>query len=154
MNNGGAIKEMDFIAYGEEEAYKKRPPKIKFFTDRNTDLLASSTVPFATVTPKKQFSMEESCFHQCEQCGKIYKHRNCLSKHRWEHHESWELTKKACQTKHQQVQMLEAAQVLLEMKIGSPKSLQQQVLSSLQKSSEQSPDRLENQENLQTTLVQ
>lgn len=53
--------------------------------------------------------------HQCETCGKVYKHRNCLTKHGWEHHESWALTKKWCQTKHQQVQMLEAAQVLVEM---------------------------------------
>ena len=52
---------------------------------------------------------------QCEICGKVYKHRNCLSKHMWEHHESWEHTKKSCQTKHQQVQLLEAAQVLSEM---------------------------------------
>lgn len=55
--------------------------------------------------------------YQCEQCGKVYKHRNCLSKHRWEHHESWELTRKICSTKHQQVQLLEAAQVLIEMQI-------------------------------------
>lgn len=52
---------------------------------------------------------------QCEICGKVYKHRNCLSKHMWEHHESWEHTKKSCQTKHQQVQLLEAAQVLSEI---------------------------------------
>lgn len=53
--------------------------------------------------------------HQCEQCGKVYKHRNCLAKHRWEHHESWESTRKLCATKHQQVQLLEAAQILSEM---------------------------------------
>ena len=55
--------------------------------------------------------------YQCEQCGKVYKHRNCLSKHRWEHHESWEVTKRICSTKHQQVQLLEAAQVLIELQI-------------------------------------
>lgn len=55
--------------------------------------------------------------HTCEQCGKMYKHRNCLSKHRWEHHESWESTRKVCATKHQQVQLLEAAQVLIEMQL-------------------------------------
>lgn len=56
-----------------------------------------------------------STTHQCERCGKVYKHKNCLLKHAWEHHESWSLTKKWCATKHQQVQMLEAAQVLVEM---------------------------------------
>ena len=59
--------------------------------------------------------------HQCEQCGKIYKHRNCLSKHRWEHHEAWEATKRVCTTKHQQVQLLEAAQVLFEMQLTRPR---------------------------------
>lgn len=56
--------------------------------------------------------------HQCDRCGKVYKHRNCLLKHAWEHHESWTLTKRWCQTKHQQVQMLEAAHVLVEMTAG------------------------------------
>lgn len=111
-----------------------KPNKIKFFTDRNTALASLTSIPPNTyhssssnncstsnnnnpVAGKKQLLIEESSFHQCEQCGKVYKHRNCLSKHRWEHHESWELTRKICATKHQQVQMLEAAQVLLEMKI-------------------------------------
>ena len=62
----------------------------------------------------KRFKLNPSAL-QCEICGKIYKHRNCLSKHMWEHHESWEHTKKVCQTKHQQVQLLEAAQVLAEL---------------------------------------
>jgi len=39
----------------------------------------------------------------CSICGKIYKHKSCLSKHLWEHHEHWETTKKFCSTKHQQV---------------------------------------------------
>ena len=52
---------------------------------------------------------------KCEKCGKEYKHRNCLLKHRWEHHPTWESTKKACQTKHQQVQLLEAAQILTKI---------------------------------------
>lgn len=56
-----------------------------------------------------------STTHHCERCGKVYKHKNCLVKHAWEHHESWPMTKKWCATKHQQVQMLEAAQVLVEM---------------------------------------
>lgn len=54
---------------------------------------------------------------QCEQCGKTYKHHNCLSKHQWEHHWAWETTKKICATKHHQVQLLEAAQILIEMQM-------------------------------------
>ncbi|KAG0165221.1 hypothetical protein DFQ28_007104 [Apophysomyces sp. BC1034] len=53
--------------------------------------------------------------HRCEECGKVYKHPNCLSKHRWEHSEEWELTSKLLLTKHQQVQMLEAAAILVSM---------------------------------------
>ncbi|KAI8394292.1 uncharacterized protein BYT42DRAFT_554108 [Radiomyces spectabilis] len=53
--------------------------------------------------------------HRCQQCGKIYKHRNCLAKHLWEHSEGWELTSKLMLTKHQQVQMLEAAAILMSM---------------------------------------
>ncbi|KAI9497489.1 hypothetical protein BDB00DRAFT_748811, partial [Zychaea mexicana] len=53
--------------------------------------------------------------HRCEECGKMYKHPNCLSKHRWEHSEQWGLTSKLLLTKHQQVQMLEAAAILVSM---------------------------------------
>lgn len=53
----------------------------------------------------------------CERCGKVYKHKSCLIKHRWEHSEAWGMTKKWCGSKHQQVQMLEAAQVLFEFSV-------------------------------------
>jgi hypothetical protein len=53
--------------------------------------------------------------HTCGECGKTYKHKNCLIKHNWEHHDLWAMTKRMCATKHQQVQLLEAAQVLSEM---------------------------------------
>ncbi|KAI8875442.1 hypothetical protein K501DRAFT_289364 [Backusella circina FSU 941] len=53
--------------------------------------------------------------YRCHDCGKSYKHPNCLSKHRWEHSEEWELTSKLPLTKHQQVQMLEAAAILVSM---------------------------------------
>ncbi|KAI9343011.1 hypothetical protein BD770DRAFT_398423 [Pilaira anomala] len=53
--------------------------------------------------------------YRCNDCGKSYKHPNCLQKHRWEHSEEWEVTKKLSLTKHQQVQMLEAAAILIGM---------------------------------------
>lgn len=59
--------------------------------------------------------VEGTVLHACDQCGKVYKHRSCLVKHRWEHHSAWEETKRCCTTKHQQVQMLEAAQLLAEL---------------------------------------
>ncbi|KAF0445353.1 putative Zinc finger C2H2-type protein [Gigaspora margarita] len=53
--------------------------------------------------------------YTCHVCSKRYKHRNCLVKHLWEHHESWELCLKFNLTKHQQVQMMEAAQILVDL---------------------------------------
>jgi hypothetical protein len=53
--------------------------------------------------------------HRCEECGKVYKHANCLYKHRWEHSEQWAMTSKLNITKHQQVQLLEAAAILVGM---------------------------------------
>jgi len=52
---------------------------------------------------------------KCEKCGKGYKHSSCLSKHLWEHTPEWSLTSKLLISKHQQVQLLEAASVLLHM---------------------------------------
>ncbi|KAJ2856392.1 hypothetical protein J3B02_001628 [Coemansia erecta] len=52
---------------------------------------------------------------RCSTCGKRYKHRSCLHKHLWEHHAAWEACLKYNLTKHQQVQMMEAAQVLVDM---------------------------------------
>ena len=79
---------------------------------------ATSASPTNASSTKRVKIHASSSLHQCEVCGKIYKHRNCLSKHRWEHHDAWEHTKKVCQTKHQQVQLLEAAQVLAEIMLG------------------------------------
>lgn len=59
----------------------------------------------------------------CSDCGKKYKHPNCLTKHQWEHSEQWEYTSKFLLTKHQQVQMLEAASILMNMKSSSTKPL-------------------------------
>ncbi|TQV99923.1 hypothetical protein V2A60_005341 [Cordyceps javanica] len=52
---------------------------------------------------------------RCETCGKGYKHSSCLTKHLWEHTPEWSLTSKLLISKHQQVQLLEAASVLVAM---------------------------------------
>ena len=52
---------------------------------------------------------------RCPECGKCYRHSSGLHKHEWEHHELWNLTKTMCLSKHQQVQLLEAAKVLLAL---------------------------------------
>ncbi|KAJ5174742.1 uncharacterized protein N7482_000619 [Penicillium canariense] len=52
---------------------------------------------------------------RCDRCGKGYKHGSCLSKHMWEHDPAWSITSKLLISKHQQVQLLEAASVLVNM---------------------------------------
>ncbi|ODQ50899.1 hypothetical protein SAICODRAFT_21246 [Saitoella complicata NRRL Y-17804] len=52
---------------------------------------------------------------RCERCGKGYKHISCLNKHKWEHTPQWQTTSKLLISKHQQVQLLEAASVLVSM---------------------------------------
>ncbi|KAM3078892.1 hypothetical protein ACMFMF_003820 [Clarireedia jacksonii] len=52
---------------------------------------------------------------KCDKCGKGYKHSSCLSKHLWEHTPEWSYTSKLLISKHQQVQLLEAASVLVTM---------------------------------------
>jgi hypothetical protein len=47
---------------------------------------------------------------QCHRCQKEYKSLNCLQKHLWEHTEYWNTNLNI--SKHQQVQLLEAASVL------------------------------------------
>ncbi|KAJ1564918.1 hypothetical protein HK096_005540 [Nowakowskiella sp. JEL0078] len=51
----------------------------------------------------------------CNECGKIYKHGSCLSKHKWEHTELWQETTRLSLSKHQQVQILEAASILVTL---------------------------------------
>ncbi|TFK34642.1 hypothetical protein BDQ12DRAFT_360147 [Crucibulum laeve] len=50
--------------------------------------------------------------HKCECCSKIYRHPSCLIKHRWEHTTHWREASKFVLSKHQQVQLLEAAAIL------------------------------------------
>ncbi|CAG7944227.1 unnamed protein product [Penicillium salamii] len=57
---------------------------------------------------------------RCDRCGKGYKHGSCLSKHMWEHDPAWAVTSKLLISKHQQVQLLEAASVLVTMNHDDP----------------------------------
>ncbi|KIK56178.1 hypothetical protein GYMLUDRAFT_827328 [Collybiopsis luxurians FD-317 M1] len=50
--------------------------------------------------------------HKCEGCSKVYRHPSCLIKHRWEHTPHWRESSKYVLSKHQQVQLLEAAAIL------------------------------------------
>ncbi|KAI9827976.1 MAG: hypothetical protein M1826_006172 [Phylliscum demangeonii] len=57
---------------------------------------------------------------KCQTCGKRYKHSSCLTKHLWEHTPEWSYTSKLLVSKHQQVQLLEAASVLIAMNQHDP----------------------------------
>ncbi|EWC48330.1 hypothetical protein DRE_02099 [Drechslerella stenobrocha 248] len=57
---------------------------------------------------------------KCDHCGKGYKHSSCLTKHLWEHTPEWSYTSKLLISKHQQVQLLEAASILVSMKPNTP----------------------------------
>lgn len=52
---------------------------------------------------------------KCQACGKGYKHVSSLAKHLWEHTPEWNVTNKLLISKHQQVQLLEAASILVSM---------------------------------------
>ncbi|KAK4509154.1 uncharacterized protein ATC70_007504 [Mucor velutinosus] len=67
-------------------------------------------------TEKKRKKPALSDTHRCDECGKLYKHLKSLFKHQWEHSEYWEASSKLSLTKHQQVQLLEAASILTGMK--------------------------------------
>ncbi|KAL7409155.1 hypothetical protein BDY24DRAFT_419125 [Mrakia frigida] len=57
---------------------------------------------------------------RCESCSKIYRHPSCLVKHRWQHSPHWQESSKLLLSKHQQVQVLEAATILVHL---APNSL-------------------------------
>ena len=52
---------------------------------------------------------------KCENCSKEYRHPSCLIKHRWEHSPHWKEPTQLSMSKHQQVQMLEAAAILAHL---------------------------------------
>ncbi|KAJ9102462.1 hypothetical protein QFC21_002862 [Naganishia friedmannii] len=59
---------------------------------------------------------------KCESCAKVYRHPSCLSKHRWEHSPHWASSSKLLLSKHQQVQLLEAATILVHLDPHNPAS--------------------------------
>jgi type II secretory pathway pseudopilin PulG len=61
---------------------------------------------------------------KCEACGKGYKHISSLAKHLWEHTPEWNVTSKLLISKHQQVQLLEAASILVSMNEGDEDELE------------------------------
>ncbi|KAI8920009.1 hypothetical protein DFJ77DRAFT_450771 [Powellomyces hirtus] len=65
--------------------------------------------------------------YECPTCHKSYKHANCLHKHKWEHTEYWAFAQQFSMSKHQQVQLLEAASILVTLGQKNTPSPTQQV---------------------------
>jgi hypothetical protein len=63
----------------------------------------------------KSLISNSQMLHKCEACSKVYRHPSCLVKHRWEHTVYWKEASKFLMSKHQQVQLLEAAAILVGM---------------------------------------
>lgn len=108
----------------------------------------------ANVGRKKNRGLSESYNGQyrCNDCGKSYKHPNCLQKHRWEHSEEWEVTKKLSLTKHQQVQMLEAAAILVGMDRRA-ENVKNESLSEGEEEEEEQVDKVENDDEEESIVI-
>lgn len=76
----------------------------------------SSSSPSSSVNDDPDAKeMPHQMLHKCESCSKVYRHPSCLIKHRWEHTMYWKEASKFLMSKHQQVQLLEAAAILVGM---------------------------------------
>ncbi|KAJ1743696.1 hypothetical protein LPJ78_000932 [Coemansia sp. RSA 989] len=97
--------------FGQQETYVSLHSR----RDSLGQYMSSSPEPESLSSGGRSSSSPGRSACTCEVCGKRYKHRSCLHKHLWEHHDAWETCLKYNLTKHQQVQMMEAAQVLVDM---------------------------------------
>ncbi|KAH9923508.1 uncharacterized protein B0H18DRAFT_1085689 [Fomitopsis serialis] len=80
---------------------------LKDATREEADLGGGISVAAGKGTGKKKGTI-----FKCESCSKVYRHPSCLIKHRWEHSPHWREASKFLLSKHQQVQLLEAAAIL------------------------------------------
>ncbi|KAF9237461.1 hypothetical protein BU15DRAFT_76006 [Melanogaster broomeanus] len=74
--------------------------------------LAQSSVLGPTSGTVSKSGKKRGTIFTCESCSKVYRHPSCLIKHRWEHTPHWREASKFVLSKHQQVQLLEAAAIL------------------------------------------
>ncbi|PWY97903.1 hypothetical protein BCV70DRAFT_213272 [Testicularia cyperi] len=81
--------------------------------DRRTSISSTGTIGDGDDDDSKGNKSEQ--LHRCESCAKVYRHPSCLIKHRWEHTVYWKEASKFLMSKHQQVQLLEAAAILVGM---------------------------------------
>ncbi|KIJ15814.1 hypothetical protein PAXINDRAFT_168820 [Paxillus involutus ATCC 200175] len=78
----------------------------------STSLPLSQSVPGSSSGNATKSGKKRGTIFTCESCSKVYRHPSCLIKHRWEHTPQWREASKFVLSKHQQVQLLEAAAIL------------------------------------------
>lgn len=76
---------------------------------------APNEISAGGITIRNGTGKKRGTIFKCESCSKVYRHPSCLIKHRWEHSPHWREASKFLLSKHQQVQLLEAAAILSHM---------------------------------------
>lgn len=76
------------------------------------DELELNGTGISVTSAKSGTGKKRGTIFKCESCSKVYRHPSCLIKHRWEHSPHWREASKLLLSKHQQVQLLEAAAIL------------------------------------------
>jgi len=71
-----------------------------------------SSSPSGVMSMVTRSGKKRGTIFTCESCSKVYRHPSCLIKHRWEHTPHWREASKFLLSKHQQVQLMEAAAIL------------------------------------------
>jgi len=108
------------LQYGRRESVMVDGPSLASMTEKANGKNRFRRASESSSLNKKKASNGEL---KCETCGKGYKHSSCLTKHLWEHTPEWTITSKLLISKHQQVQLLEAASVLVGMNLDGPDAL-------------------------------
>eukprot|EP00128_Syssomonas_multiformis_P017599 Colp12_sorted_trinity150504_noHs@10299 len=107
-----ALKRMPSHETESDDKYTRAKPYDKPAKIKKNSRPAS---PVSTPTSPKSIRDEERTV-KCNTCGKVYKNQNCLSKHHWEHTAFWEYARQFSLSKHQQVQLMEASNILVKMR--------------------------------------
>ncbi|KAG0354388.1 hypothetical protein BGZ54_001672 [Gamsiella multidivaricata] len=95
----------------------QRPPMAEEEEENDGEVVQDATLaPRRASAQSASIVDEDNAFlSKCPDCGKMYKHATSLLKHRWEHSIYWKPATKFLLSKHQQVQLMEAASILLGM---------------------------------------
>ncbi|KAI9299373.1 hypothetical protein BJ944DRAFT_274279 [Cunninghamella echinulata] len=112
---------------GEENKQQRLPTKRKYnkssSNNNNNNSNSSHHHHHGTQFIEEGCNDNEDCasHHQghymCDQCGISYQHAICLKRHTWDHTEGWS-NRPLGISKRQQVQVLEAAQILMDIAKG------------------------------------